>query len=102
MFQLHSSLRERSGQRQPPAGRSPVLSLEHTEYHQVLLEVPGTRYRYVCVCTCLFASVIDFALHLGPLQDFFFANYTRTAGQILTSPTNTAQAAQTGQSTPHK
>ena len=36
------------------AERSPVLSLNHTEYHQVLDEVPGTRYGwYVCVLVFL-------------------------------------------------
>ena len=78
MFQFHSFLRERVGWRQPPAERSPVLSLEHKKHHQVLGEVPGTRYQVVRVCTRLFAFVVDFVLHLGPLRDFFVANFTRT------------------------
>ena len=101
MFQLHSSVRERSGRRQPPAERSPVLSLEP---HKV---PPGirrsTRYQVPVVraCTRLFAFVFDFVLHLGSLRNFFFANYTRTtADQNVTSPTN--NTAQTGQSAPHK
>ena len=78
MFQLHSSLHERSGRRQPPAEQSPVPS---SEPHRV---PPGirrsTRYQVpvVDVCTRLFAFVVDFVLHLGPLRHFFFANYTRT------------------------
>ena len=42
-----------------------------------------------CVCTRLFAFFFDFALRLGPVRDFFFANYTRIADQKVTSPTNT-------------
>ena len=61
--------------------------------------VPDTGI--VRVCTRLFAFVVDFVLHLGPLGDFFFTNYTRTAAdQNVTSPTYST--AQTGQSAPHK
>ena len=101
MFQLHASVRERSGRRQPPAERSPVLSLEP---HIV---PPGirrsTRYQVPVVraCTRLFAFVVDFVLNLGSLRNFFFENYTRTtADQKVTSPTNST--AQTGQSAPLK
>ena len=75
MFQLHSSLSERSGRRQPPAERSPVLL---SEPHRV---PPGIRRsnRYqvpvLRVCARLFAFVVDFVLHLGSLRDFF-ANFT--------------------------
>ena len=69
-FQLHSSLRERRGRRQPPAERSPVLSLEQTEYHQAAGIRRNTRYQVlvVRVCTGRFAFV-DFVLHLGPLRE---------------------------------
>ena len=80
MFQLHSSLRERSGRRQPPAERNPVRSLEQTEYHQAAGIRRSTRFQapVVRVRTGLFAFVVDFVLHLGRLRVFFFANYTRT------------------------
>ena len=101
LHMFHSSVRERSGRRQPPVERSPVLFLEP---HRV---PPGirrsTRYQVpvVRVCTRLFAFVVDFVLHLGSLRNFFFANYTRTsADQNATSPTNST--AQAGQSAPHK
>ena len=60
---------------------------------------PGT------VGTCVYSSfcffVVGFVLHLGPLRDFYFANYARTAAdQNVTSPTYST--AQTGQSAPHK
>ena len=100
-FSLHSSLREHCGRRQPLAKRSPMLSLE---LHRV---PPGirrsTRYQVpvVRVCTRLFAFIVDFVLHLGPLRDFSFANYTRTtADPNVKSPTYST--AQTGQSAPHK
>ena len=63
----------------------------------------STRYQVPVerACTRLFAFVVDFVLHLGPLLDFFFANYARTiADQNVISPTNST--AQTGQSAPHK
>ena len=101
MFQLHSPLPERSGRRQPPTERSPVLPLET---HRVSPGIKrSSRYQVPVVRarTRLFAFVVDFVLHLGPLGDFFFANYTRTiADQNVTSPTNST--AQTGQSAPHK
>ena len=103
ILQLHSPLRERCGRRQPPAERSPVLPLEQTEYHQAAGIRPSTRYQVpvVRVCTGLFAFVVDFVLHLGPLRVFPFANYTRTTvDQNVTSPTYSA--ARTGQSAPHK
>ena len=43
---------------------------------------------YVCVLVFLLSSLIS-VLHLGPLRDFSFTNYTRTADQKGTSPTNT-------------
>ena len=99
MFQLHSSVRERSGRRQPPAERSPVLFIEP---HRV---PPGirqsTRYQVPVVrpCTRLFAFVVGFVPHLGSLRDVFFANYTRTsADQNVTASTNST--AQTGPSAP--
>ena len=65
MFQLHSSLRERSGRRQPPAERSHVLSPEQAEYHQAAGIKRSTRYQVpvVRVCTRLFAFVVDFVLN---------------------------------------
>ena len=51
----------------------------------------STRYKVTTVCafTRLFVFVVDFVLHLGPLRDIFFANYTRaTADLNVTSPTN--------------
>ena len=55
----------------------------------------NTRYQVsvVRVCTRLLAFVVDFVLHLGPLRDFFSANFTRTTSdQNATSPTySTAQ-----------
>ena len=41
------------------------------------------------MCTRLFAFVTDIVLHLDPLRDFFFANYTRTPDQNVKSPTDT-------------
>ena len=63
----------------------------------------STRYQVPLVRVyssfCFF--VVGFILHLGPLRDFFPANYTRTtADQNVTSPTYST--AQTGQSSPHK
>ena len=67
--------------------RVPPGNRRSTRYH-----VPVVR-----VCTRLFAFVIDFVLHLGPLRVFSFANYTRTtADQYVTSP-NTAQHRQGNQ-----
>ena len=60
-------------------------------------EVRRTRYRYVRVCTRRFAFFIGFALPLGPLRFFFFANYTRTAYQNVTSPTSTDRAISSAQ-----
>ena len=43
---------------------------------------PGMRRSTRCqvpvvrVCTRLFAFVVDFVLHLGPLRDIFFANFS--------------------------
>ena len=91
MFQLHSSVRERSGRRQPPAERSPAVFLEP---HRVPQDIRrSTRYQVPVVRACirLFAFVVDFVLHLGSLRNFFFANYTRTsADQIVTSPNSAA------------
>ena len=83
LFQLHSSLRERSGRRQPltpPAERSPVLSLGHTEYQQVLGEVPGGRCRYslcVCVLVCLLSSLILTSISV------LFANFCSQITPVL-------------------
>ena len=56
--------------------------MEETEYHQAAGMRRSTRYQVpvfvVRVCTDLFAFVVDFVLHLGPLRVFFFANNTRT------------------------
>ena len=74
-----------------------MLSVEHTEYHQAVGTRRSTRYEVpvVRVCIRLFAFVVDFVLHLGPLHDFFFVNYTRTnADQNVTLPTY--RTAQTG------
>ena len=70
MFQLHSSMRERSGRRQPPAERSPVLFLEPHRVPQGIRR--STRYQVPVVraCTRLFAFVVDFVLHLGSLGNF--------------------------------
>ena len=83
------------------AEQRPVLSLKP---HRV---PPGigrsTRYQVPLVraCTRLCFFVVGFVLHLGPLRDFFFANYTRTtADQNVTSPAYST--AQTRQSAPHK
>ena len=59
MFQLHFSLRKRSGRRQPLAERSPVLSLEHksTTRYYVEYQVPDTGM-YVCVLVLLLSSLI--------------------------------------------
>ena len=65
------------------------LYFEHTAELGIYCEVTGTRYRYVRVCTCLFAFFGDFVLPLGPFRVCFFTNYTRTADQNVTSPTNT-------------
>ena len=101
MFQLHSSLRERSGRRQPPAERSPVHPIEHTEYHKVLGEVQGTRYQlYVCVLAFVLSSLV-----LSSILVLFTTCSSQispgtTADQNVTSPTYST--AQTGQSAPHK
>ena len=57
-----------------------MLSLEQTEYHQAAGIRRSTRDQVpvVRVCTGLFAFVVDFVLHLGPLRVVFFANHTRT------------------------
>ena len=61
-------------------------------------QVPGTAVTCVYASFCFF---VGFVLHLGPLCDFFFANYTRTTADLnVTSPTYST--AQTGQSAPHK
>ena len=91
-----------SGVRRPRSGALCFLwNTQSSTRQQVLGEVPGTRYRryarLLSFCFCLFA----FVLHLRPLRDFFFANYTRTtADQNVTWPTYST--AQTGRSAPHK
>ena len=80
MFQLHSSLRERSGRRQPSEQRSSVLSFGQIEYHQAADIRRSTWYQVpilLRVCTGLFAFVVIFVLPLGLFRVIFFANYTR-------------------------
>ena len=86
---LHSSLRERSGRRQQPCGARPCAffrTTQSTTMHWAKYQVPGTGSTCVYSSFCFF--VVDFVLYLGPLRDFFFANYTRTttADQNVTSP----------------
>ena len=40
--------------------RAALCFLSNIQQYEVSCEVPGTRYRYVLVCTCLFAFFIDF------------------------------------------
>ena len=94
MFQLHSSWRERSGQLQPPAERSPVLSLEQTEYHQAAGIRRSTRYQVpvVRVCTGLFAFAVNFVLHLGPIAHVLLLLYCRSERDIANMQHSTDRA----------
>ena len=73
MFQLHPSLRERSGRRQQPVEQNPVLFLKPHRVPPGIRRSTRDQVPVVRVFTRIFAFVVDFVLHLGPLCDFFFA-----------------------------
>ena len=80
MFQLHSSVRERSGRRQPPAERSPVLFLPH--------RVPpgirrSTRYQVPVVRVCSLLVFLLSSLILFSISVFFAIFPSQTTPVLL-------------------